>query len=396
MFKRVSRNADTTSVGETRALEPEPVKASARRSHVGWALAGTTLAFGLLLLDVRASGHGILRPIRAGSRGPGAAVVAHDFPTQVAPDEVGLDGQQFYAIARDPFHPQSVSKNLDRPRYRYQRPLYPMLAWALHPSGGGPGLIYAFVAVSLVGVFLGALALGALSDVVRGPPWLGLLYALLPGSVWALTSSVADGLAVSLCLVTVVATLRDHRRLAWAAAIAAVLTRETTILVPVALFLARRRREDLPLVVLPGLALAALFLAVRLVVPAGGLPSEALVAPFTGLLDAARTRWLHGKELIGMASTVSAFVLGGFVLARRRGPLELRWVIGLQLAFLSVCSGAVLGDDFGGPRSTLMLLAVALAALVSGSRGGPATTTAAVPDTGTRDEASTAAAPAHV
>jgi len=272
------------------------------RLHVAWALLGTALALGLLLLDVRASGNGILRPIRAGARGPAAPVIARDFPTASAPDEVGLDGQQFYAMARDPFHPRAVAPALDWPQYRYQRPLYPILAWALHPSGGGPGLVLALVAVSLAGIFIGALALGALSDSLRGPPWLALLYPLLPGMVWALTSSAADALAVSLSLVTVAATIRGRLTLAWAAAIAAVLTRETTILVPIALVLARRRKEDLPLVILPGLILAAWLVFVRLGVPAGDPPSEGLVLPLSGLLDALHSRWLHGKELIGMAS----------------------------------------------------------------------------------------------
>ncbi len=73
-----------------------------------------------------------------------------------------------------------------------------------------------------------------------------------------------------------------------------------------------------------------------------------------------------GKELIGMASTVSASVLGTYVLLRRQEPVELRWVVTVQLGFLSLSSGAVLGDDFGSTRSTLMLLAVALAVLVAG------------------------------
>jgi hypothetical protein len=69
-----------------------------------------------------------------------------------------------------------------------------------------------------------------------------------------------------------------------------------------------------------------------------------------------------------MASTVSALVVSGYVLSCRRGPSELRWVLGVQLAFLSVYSGGVLGDDFGSTRSTMLLLAVALAVLVSGTR----------------------------
>jgi hypothetical protein len=337
-------------------------------SRVWWALAGTVLALGFLLLDVRASAQGILRPIRAGAKGPAAEVIARDFPEASLPDEVGLDGQQFYAIARDPFHPKSVAPSLDRPQYRYQRPLYPMLAWLLHPSGGGPGLVDAFVVVSLIGAFVGAVALGALSDLVLGPPWLALLYPLLPGALWALTSSVADGLAVSLSLVTLWAVLRSHNRLAWCAAIAAALTRETTILVPLALLASRRRREEWPLLVLPLLALAAWSGVVHAVVPGGGLPSEHLVFPLSGLLDAARSRWIHGRELVGMAATLSALVTGLFVVALRRGPSELRWAIGLQLAFLTLCSGAVVGNDFGGTRATLTLLSLSVLGLTSGTR----------------------------
>ncbi len=362
-------------VAEQRAVAPTPavtVSAAPRRlrPYVGWALAGTMLALGLLLLDVRASGYGILRPIRAGSEGPAAAVIARDFPNLNQPAEIGVDGQQFYAIARDPFHPKAVAPSLDRARYRYQRPLYPSLAWLLHPSGGGPGLVWALVAVNLCGLLVGALALGSLSGLMGGPPWLAVLYPLLPGALWALTTSVADGLAVSLSLVVVVATLRGHSTLAWAAAVAAVLTRETTILVPLALILARRRREDLPLLVLPAVVLAAWLVVVRLVVPDSGVPPEQLVVPMTGFIDAVRNRWLHGNELIGMAATLSAFCLGAVVLARRRGSPELRWVVGIQMAFLTLCSGSVLGDNFGGTRSTLTLLATACVLLVGRSPTG--------------------------
>ncbi len=372
MLKRAPPEVDTSGV--TTGIQPAETVPHAKRgqrrlpAYLNWALVGTALVLGLLLLDVRASGQGIVRPLQPGSKGPSASVVTHDFPNVQLPDSLGLDGQQFYAIARDPFHPKAVAPSLDNPQYRYHRPLLPMLAWALHPSGGGPGLVVALVAIGLAGLFIGALAMGALSDVLRGPPWLALLLPLLPGAVWALLSSVADGLAVSLSLVIVVAVLRGRHRLAWCAAIAAVLTKETAILVPLALVLGRRRKEDLPLLVLPSLALAAWLVVVRIGVPSGGLPTEQLVVPFTGLLEAFRTRWLHGKELIGMASTVSAFVIGAFVMARRRGPSELRWVIGVQMAFLTVCSADVLGNDFGGTRSTLMLLALGIAVIVSGTR----------------------------
>jgi len=341
-----------------------------RRAVAGWALAGTAVAFGLLLLDVRASGAGIVRPIQAGADGPSAEIIRHDFPDATLPDGVGLDGQQFYAIARDPWHPDQVAPSLGAPRYRYQRPLFPVAAWLLHPSGGGPGLVYAMVLVNLVGLFGGGLALGAISLRLRGPPWLAGLFPVLPGAVWSLFDGVADGLAVALSLVTIALFLDGRTRLAACAAVAAVLTRETTILVPLALVLSTRRRADLPLIMAPAVALAALFLAVRLFVPAGGEAAESLVIPLSGLVDAIRRRWLHGKELVGMAATLSAFLLGGYVLAARRGPASLRWVVALQLAFLALCSGDVLGNDFGGTRSTLMLLAVGVVVLVASARGG--------------------------
>jgi len=322
----------------------------------------------LLVLDVWVSGQGIVRPIHAGARGPSAEIVRHDFPGARLFDDNGLDGQQFYAIARDPWHPDDVAPHLDNARYRYQRPLLAVSAWLLHPSGGGPGLVFALVLVNAVGLFVGGTALGSIARRLGGPPWVAGLYPVLPGSLWSLFNGVADGLAVALSLVTIALFLDGRSRLACCAAVAAVLTRETTILVPLALVLATRRRSDIPLVLAPVVALGALLVAVRLFVPAGGLPHEGLVLPFTGLVDAVRTRWLHGEELVGMAATVSAFVLGAYVLVRKREPVELRWVIGLQMAFLTACSGGVLGDDFGGTRSTLMLLAVGTAILTGSLR----------------------------
>lgn len=342
-----------------------------RRPTLAWAAAGTVLALGLLLLDVWASGDGILRPIHPGATGPSAAVVARDFPGEPIPAHVGLDGQQFYAIARDPFHPKAVAQDLSAPRYRYQRILYPLAAWVLHPAGGGRGLVCALVAVGLIGVFVGGVAVGSLSERLHGPPWVAMLYPLLPGAVWSLTTSVADALAVSLSLVTVVALLRGNHRVAWCAAVAAALTKETTVLVPLALVLGRRRKDDLPVLVLPLLAVGAWFLIVRVWVPGGGGVPEHPVVPFTGLVEAFRTRWSQGKELVGMESTLSAFVVGIFVLLRGQGSRELRWVIGVQIAFLTVCSADVLGNDFGSTRSTLVLLAASMVVLVSGTRGRP-------------------------
>jgi hypothetical protein len=367
-LKRARRTADTYRVTDLRpaAVVPRtqsPAPTTSPRAVVRYALIGTLLAVMLLVMDVSGSGQGIARTLQPGQSGPSVDLIRRDFPGTGIGEGLGLDGQQFYAMARDPWHPDKVAPYLDNARYRYQRPLLPVLAWVLHPGGGGPGLAIALVVVNLAGIFGGAIALGFLSRQLRGPRWLGALFPLLPGALWALFTSVADGLAVGLCLATIALVLRGRTRWAVLAAVAAVLTRETTILVPLALVLAQRRRSTLPVLVVPAVVVAAWLVVVHLWVPAVGTPPEHLVLPFTGLIGAAR-RWLQGEQLIGMVSTLSAFALGTVVLVRRRGPLELRAVVAVQLGFLAFASYNVLGTDFGGTRSTLTLLAVACACLL--------------------------------
>ncbi|MDQ3978097.1 MAG: hypothetical protein M3314_00895, partial [Actinomycetota bacterium] len=91
--------------GEDRAARPQNGSGRGPQAILAWAALGAALAFVLLLLDVRASGEGITRLIRPGTEGPAIALVREDFPSVVVPDGVGLDGQQFYAIARNPWHP---------------------------------------------------------------------------------------------------------------------------------------------------------------------------------------------------------------------------------------------------------------------------------------------------
>src|SRR5690348_7272434 len=100
---------------------------------LGPALASSVIvAIAILGLNARQGGGtpGLVDP---GLRGPSVAVFRHDFPGKRLPDDEGHDGQQFYAIARQPMHPTAAARDLDRPRYRLQRILLPVLAWALHP-----------------------------------------------------------------------------------------------------------------------------------------------------------------------------------------------------------------------------------------------------------------------
>ena len=104
------------------------------------------------------------------------------------------------------------SPDLDRPRYRLQRPLLPWLAWAVHPSGGGVGLVYAFLLVGFAALVVGGVSLGAISVTLGGRAWPALAFPLLPGGYVCLRISVADTLSVALALLAIALALRSRWR----------------------------------------------------------------------------------------------------------------------------------------------------------------------------------------
>ena len=82
------------------------------------AVGGAGLLLGLVAVQIRDRPFAAL--LQPGRSGPAGALLARDFPRLSMPAGAGNDGQQFYAIARDPLHPTSVAHLLDRPRYRLQ------------------------------------------------------------------------------------------------------------------------------------------------------------------------------------------------------------------------------------------------------------------------------------
>lgn len=143
----------------------------------------------------------------------------------------GFDGMVFYTIARHPFDVHRTAANLDIPTYRLRRILYPAAAKALVP-GGGIGLVYAFAALSLVGIGLGG---WALSRFPHAPPWLPITMAVNAGTICALWTSTADALAAGLTLACFAAAF--HRRFAAAVILLALagLTREMSLVAVIAL-----------------------------------------------------------------------------------------------------------------------------------------------------------------
>lgn len=338
------------------------VTASARSDVLRAAALGVLLAVLLVAVDLARTSTNPLNLVQPGVDGPSAELFRADFPDQELLTSTGLDGQQFYAIARNPFDLDEAAEQLDRPRYRLQRPLLSWLGWLGHPTGGGTGLIWSLFAVNVLATGVLALASGAISVRLGGPAWVAALVGLYPGIWWSLRVTVADGLATALALASVALLLHRRTRLAVVAGALAVLAKETAVLLLAGWALGRWRDRCRwqPVV---GAAVVAgiwgLFLRSRL--PGSESVGE-LTVPLTGVFDAFVDRWSEGDELWGLLGAAAGIGAAVLALARRGLRHPLAPAILLQLAFLAFANGDVLGNDFGAGRATLPVLSLATVA----------------------------------
>ena len=327
-----------------------------------WALLGVAVLSLVVLWDVDRTGDGNpVSLVQPGTRGPSAAVFAEDFPDTELPDGTGHDGQQFYAIARQPMHLDAVTPHLDRPRYRLQRPLLPWLAWALHPTGGGTGLIAALVAVNLAAALAGGVAMGWLTR----RAWAAALFPVLPGVYAAVRISTADALAVALALAAVALSLRGRRWAAVLVAIAAVLAKEPTLLVFAGVALWRRDRDGWVLVGAPAAVAAALAGFLQMAVEHNGAGVVEFGVPFAGIARSASRWWLDGQEAWAPAALGLAVVVAVVALWRRGLRTPAAAVAAVHLPFVAVLGPDVIGLNLNAPRATLPLLAFGLVALLA-------------------------------
>lgn len=197
----------------------------------------TALGYGLYFLTRLLHFHGdVTRFVLAGSdyipSASGAAV-----GLSVASHAGGYDGQFYYLLALNPFspHPALPGAHFDIPAYRAQRILYPLLAWTLS-LGGRPALVPTMlVVVNLAAIIaIGWLAATLAQRLGAQPIW-GLLLAFYPGLLLSLARDLAEPLAMA-CALAGLLFARD-RRWGWAAVALslAVLARETTALIALAL-----------------------------------------------------------------------------------------------------------------------------------------------------------------
>ncbi len=330
------------------------------------ALATLTMTV-VVLWDVGRTGRHAANLLQPGADGPSAALITTDFPDLELPDGLGLDGQQYYAMARAGLHLDDAAPSLDRPAYRWQRPLLPWLARVLHPGdGGGAGLVAALLVVGIAALFVGGVATGWLSTSLAGPAWPAAVFPLLPGAWMSLRVTMADALALALALLALALALRRRPALAVAVGCLAVLSRETAVVVLAGWAIAHRTRAATALAAVPLAVAGAWGLWVRATLPAG--PPERvdeLGVPFAGLIGAVHKHWLDGTNRLGFASAALALGLAAAALWRSSRHHPLVPAVWANLALVALMNSNVAGIDFGATRSMMPLTVCALIVLVT-------------------------------
>lgn len=167
-----------------------------------------------------------------------------------ASSPVGYDGQYYFAVAVDPIHARDYIASAMSPGLVYSRVLYPALA-RLGGLGTVDGVAYAMIAINVLSVLAGTLALAAWLRRRGVAGGYSLLYALFPGLLFCVFRDLTEPLAYGLVAVALYAFDRRSRGgVACAAALMglAVLTRETTALfaagMALSLVAADRSRKD--------------------------------------------------------------------------------------------------------------------------------------------------------
>jgi hypothetical protein len=334
-------------VSATREVAPSPVLRSAGVATVVAVVAAAYLAF-------------IGARLAVFDGDPSGFVTAGDETTDVtsAPDSLrvttgteGYDGQAYYRLARDPLTDEVTAEGLTftRPAYWQTRIGYPFAAWVVSAGGQAPLVPVSLLLVNLLAVVALAFLAARLARELGRSSWWGAVPALWAGYVVGVGQDLTEPLAGALLLASLYA-IRQRRFVPAAVALtAAALTRETTLVVAVAVLLAS-------LVTRPGHLRATppwWVGAVPLVAYAGWRtwvrarwsgevpdpPSDnPLGAPVTELLGYFGHALTHlGAEwpnLVLLAPTMAALVLAASALRHRDAPLHERLALAGYLALL--------------------------------------------------------------
>jgi len=234
--------------------------------------------------------------------------------------DLGHDGRFFFVQSNDPWviAPDENINVVDRPLYRSQRMLYPVLA-----GGGGllgaEAIIWSMLIVNLIAMGLGSWAVAQIAIEMGGSPWWGLAFVLNVGFISEMTIGAAGVVAGAAAFASVAMWLKD--RTGWAVILMtlAVLSREAMLVAAVGtswyLWKRGEKRRSILATAIPATTAAvwALYIRLRIGGGAGVDQVEEIGLPFVGFVKAFDS-WLG--DPVDLAVGLAMMLL--FVLVVRR------------------------------------------------------------------------------
>jgi hypothetical protein len=143
--------------------------------------------------------------------------------------DLGYDGQFVYYIASDP---RNAPMHIDHAAYRYQRILYPFLAW-LFSLGGDPALLpWVMLGINLLAAAIACSLLGELLQRHGGQTWHLVAFMFSAGMMIALRADLNEPLAILLALVGLALAYREKWSWAGVAFALAILAKEIALAFP--------------------------------------------------------------------------------------------------------------------------------------------------------------------
>jgi len=298
----------------------------------------------------------------------------------VIPNIGGYDGLTFYRLALDPFTSaqKAYGIRLDNPSYRQQRILYPLIVWLLS-LGHADWVPMMLVAVNVIAAAAMAAFAGAFAKRFGLHTTWGVIVPLYPGFVLTFSRDLSEIVAAAFAMGAIWAVASRRNVPAALLLTCAVMTRETTLLLAVALagawiierWLKRERRIAAIVFLIPIAIYAAwqVFLALRWgVTPLrSGAPAIALpFVEFARFLAASSARRYHQQRLYFTESLFLASVVITVILIwrRTRAPIEWRFAWLGYLAIFAILPHTIWLEDYGFLRIFADLFLVSAALIV--------------------------------
>lgn len=289
--------------------------------------------------------------------------------------DLGHDGRFFFAQANDPWllQPDENAAVLDRPVYRSQRMLFPLIAGGL---GSFPPhvVVWSLLITNLLAMGIGALVAAQLATRWGATAWLGLAVPLNIGLIFELDIGGAGIVAYTFALAGLLALVVTRVWFASLLFAAAALSREVMVAFAVGVFILwwlEERRSIWRIVVLPvvGMAVWNVYVRFRLEgVPGAGERTENFSVPFIGLFEAFESWVRNPSELL--LNSVLVLVVVAFVPLALRSRSPIAWG-GLPFAVLIVVlSAEVLREPFNFSRAVVPVF-TALPFLIMAPRHDP-------------------------